>query len=450
MKDNNKGSKDQQGNVIIMDPNKMDVRSQAAPAGEKMKKIEVFKTVAAMMMGGNSQILPPFPVKFHVKIDKAGEHEYLEEMANQVLRPISTTFIIDMILQYCTALPDRHFMLKRRECREIFDLWSGISKRIREDVAPVRQLSTPGFCWHRLPFDLADGPTEVFDELMSRSSDPDAIMAWIGSLFIPESGRRQYLWIYGEGKNGKGALARFLGKCLENTTAEEDVPISSPREKVGQFWTNSIVGKRLVIFDDCDAYFFPSTGFFKKLTGGNAIRREVKNGPVIYTDLICKFLYTSNNKPEIGGSVADRTRAIYCTFGKIDKKYEGHENLLWDEAPAFLYKCVEKYREKTDSDGFIHTDTTALDELIESNEADYESFVETWISPSDNPAEFPMAKDMTIAMRSSGYSGESRRYLKRYLERKYGITYTAARLPGGKLIKRYIKCKLHDPPVATT
>ena len=64
-----------------------------------------------------------------------------------------------------------------------------------------------------------------------------------------------------------------MGKCY----AAESIP-----DKKNRFWTWGLVSKRLVVFSEGEKSeaSFPSSGYFKSLTGGDSVRIEEKNGGI--------------------------------------------------------------------------------------------------------------------------------------------------------------------------
>jgi hypothetical protein len=90
-------------------------------------------------------------------------------------------------------------------------------------VKYICQLSESQLCYKRLSFDFnLDGETPYFDELMSRWSNSEAVMRYIGMVLNSEPffDVQKILWIYGETSSGKGSLKRALDKYLEKTSTE--------------------------------------------------------------------------------------------------------------------------------------------------------------------------------------------------------------------------------------
>lgn len=230
-----------------------------------------------------------------------------------------------------------------------------------------------GLVMRRIPFALTDGPTPLWDELMGRITNSQALMAWFGSLFIDQSNTHQYVWIHGGGDDGKGSIARFWKKVLAHLYSSQEPPSLNDR-----FWTYGIKDARLVVFEDCNNTSFVTSGFFKSLTGGDWVRGEIKGGAVLSLLIKAKYMFLSNEKPDISSERADNRRIIYCTI----KPFKGeagihYETGLWDEASAFLYKCLAMYAKMAPDHGRIKTDTTLIGEVVETNEERFSSFLET-------------------------------------------------------------------------
>lgn len=329
-------------NVLSLLPKE---KKEKRPKPEKTQVLDAY----AQAVAGDYRAMPSwkrFPWKLHAVVDEAGLPRVLEETAGEVLRLRADRAVTLKILNYSRsgdALP-----LSSRDANEVLQLWYAAAEPLDEEtIRPVRELGEPGLCWHRLPFDLATSETPTFDEIMSRMSNARAFMAWVGSLFVWDSDRQQYVWVYGGGRNSKGALARFLHAAFGPSYRAETVP--DQRER---FWTSGLIGSRIVVFADCSKYYFPTQDLFKSLTGDDAIRMERKNEASFTAKIHAKFLFLSNDYPELQGSTADFRRAIYCELKALDKETNPvaasvYQRRLWAEGAAWLWKCREIWGEMT-------------------------------------------------------------------------------------------------------
>ena len=274
------------------------------------------------------------------------------------------------------------FVYKDRGATEVFSLTYGqITSAVTFWLSATRPIETPklyrwlgedGLCMRRLPFELRLGPTPVFDEMMSRISNAEALQCYIGSLLVDESFRQQYVWLHGQGGEGKGALARFLAMALAHTYSSQQTPMSSDR-----FWTHAILDKRLVMFPDCNNTTFVTSGLFKSLSGDDEIRVEVKGGKVLHQQLRAKYIFFSNEKPALSSEEADKRRVIYCETtkfkGKIDPEYQ---DKLWAEGGAFLSRCLTMYLASYPNHHPIECDKDGIIDVISTNEERYEVFLQ--------------------------------------------------------------------------
>ncbi len=175
-------------------------------------------------------------------------------------------------------------------------------------MAPPRMVSWRGedcLSMRKLPFQIGLGDTPLFDELMGRITNSNALMAFIGSLIYEESNLQQYVWLHGRGGDGKGALCRVLAKALDHLYSSQVVPIAGDK-----FWTYFIRDKRLVVFEDCNNTSWITSGLFKNLTGGGKVSVTQKYGGTWNEDLSAKYIFCSNEKPDLSSEEADQRRII--------------------------------------------------------------------------------------------------------------------------------------------
>jgi Family of unknown function (DUF5906) len=243
-----------------------------------------------------------------------------------------------------------------------------------KDIKPFAFKSDDSLTYARAPFDPFDTvvASPRWDNFLSNFTNEKALRMWVGSLFVPDSDRSQYLWLYGQGGNGKSTLARILGKVLGPFVRFDQTP-----NKDDKHWTNGLIGKRLVVFDDCNHYGFVKTGLFKSLTGATPVRCEPKFCEPFDTDLDCKFLFTSNEMPMVSTEIADQRRLIFCSArNKTSFDFNpAFEDGLKDELGAFVSNCILLYREHCQDGRPIPSDQT---EALEMGGC-FDEEIEAWI-----------------------------------------------------------------------
>lgn len=339
---------------------------------KKADKIDFAYRLQNIMNGYNFTSWPEFTNEFHVASDATGVKRCIEVDGDKVCRYVGDDRIVDSILHYChevLAVRVHEAKISYTEALGVFKLWKALTKSIDvESIEPIAQKDEDVLCWHRLPFNFAKEKEETpfFDEMFSRITNAPAIKAFIGSLFFKESDRQQYVWIYGRGSNGKSALARFLHDVFGPTYSSQQPPAFGDR-----FWLSGILGARLVVFPDCNDGAFPTTGLFKSITGSDSQRIEEKGKPTYTAKLNCKIMFFSNETPSLSGINADRRRAIYSEISPITSApmaTNRYQSILWNEAPGFIYDCIETYRELSPNHDTLPTDTSNLDDIVTEHE----------------------------------------------------------------------------------
>jgi phage/plasmid-associated DNA primase len=199
-------------------------------------------------------------------------------------------------------------------------------------------------------------------------SNRDAFKAFLGSLLFENAKQHQYLWCHGLGSDGKGAINRFLKQVFGRSYRSKQPP--APGDK---FWTHGLLGSRLVVFPDCNAQTFTSSGLFKSLSGGDPVDVEAKGLMSFTAVLDCKFIFLSNEKPVISSERADMRRIIYCEFEPEGAPEErGFEDRLWDEGGVFLTDCVKTYARLCPDHAKIPCDTTEITDWVSVVEERFE------------------------------------------------------------------------------
>jgi hypothetical protein len=414
---------------------------------DKLKKDALYTIVSALInrthppLAEKAWPLPKF--KIHVQRDAMGVRSYLYEKPNKEMNYLDFEGVVDLIFQFvkyeCGSSRLRSTSFTEKEARELAKFWRSGTPSFTKLIKPIAEKSDDSYTFKKLSFDFepcGDFATEcpAFFEFFSRTSNAKAMMAWIGSLFEPVADRQQYVWLYGDGRNGKGSVARVLGSVFGNACTWEQVPSENER----RFWTSGLLGKRLAVFDDCSNYGFVSTGFFKSLTGGSAVRVEQKNQPSFSADLNIKFLFLSNEKPAIEGKTADLRRIIFCKAKPITKDFgvDYETKILPSETPKFLGYCIRLYREMTKDTKTIASEADEIAEIISSNEEPFEAVLENNFEIEELliPSAAVRASEMAEILSRSGLrtNNEQRRF-KLFLEHRYNITRKEIKINGKKI-----------------
>lgn len=425
-------------------------REEAAKALPKPKaqKSDLYLAVSRAI-DGKPGALPAFPRRFHVVEPEPGRRLVLEEAPGGVVRYVDLDAVSVAILRYTvTELATRSaYKWELRQAEAAAKFWRALAEPIDEPPA-VRWADEDGLTFSRLPWtfepDFNGKRMPLFNELFGRISNAPALAEWIGSLFDEGSDRQQYVWLYGRGQNGKGALMRFLARCLGPAFRSKQPPAPNDDK-----WTAGLLGARLVTFPDCNAYGFPATGLFKSLTGGDLVDINPKFEKPFTAELRAKFLFSSNERPQLSSETADMRRAVYCEVGPIQgDATPGYEARLWEEGGAFLSTCIHNYRTSYPQGGPIRVDTDELAAWVSVVEEDFAALVEEHLVIGTDERCF-QAQWVDWCKNHLKDAREKRNFIA-YLERAHGLRLhdkarRTVRLKDGRFTKAHLGFRLRAP-----
>lgn len=412
-------------------------KAQKKDKEDRILKKEIYNILVRAMTG---KFLPPsdwpkFPTKFATVKNGDGSLRFSMIDDREVVTYISPELIKNTVLSYVknNKKHGHKINLKNNDLTEVVRLFQALSEPLDvEKVSPIRQKSTPGLCWHRLDWDLEEGPTPLFDELCSRTSNNESFQCWIGSLFYPQADRQTYLWLYGGGKNGKGTLCRMLARIFGPGYSSEQVPTQAE----ARFWSMGLLGKRLVAFPDCNHTSFTKSGLIKSVTGGDKVRVEFKGGGISSEPLTCMLLILSNNKPQLSRQESDMRRAIFCEMGPIVTDFGGnYEQLLWEEAKHFIHKCMMLYREKYPNYTAIRPDREINTLLASQADGYFEDIFDKHFRSEQGA--MVMADEVRRILRDEKMDEIKARYFCQWMEHNCNVTYKLVRTKDNWKIRRY-------------
>ena len=304
----------------------------------------------------------------------------------------------------------------------------------------------------RVPFEFDQGKCPLHDELLSRTTNANALELFIGSLFRNDSNNGQYVWLYGDGGNGKSSLAKELEYTLGRSYGAEFAP-----SKDNKFWTHGLMQRRLVVFAEMEQAQsdFPSSGLFKSITGGESIKVEGKGTPSYTTRLDAKYMFISNSPPAVKDSDSDRRRAIYCEIEPINGKPDPlYDMKLQAESPKFMYRCLIKYLSHAaqNGPGPLPVDEDSLDKIsatyVDLMQSVFDEFFIYTFDVTKTAAEndFVTASELTSALLSHKMVRKNYQIdaFKAYLRKKYSIEYKQLRIKNGARTRGYLGMKLKN------
>lgn len=373
---------------------------------------EIVRELAAQIETGIGPLSIRFPYEYRAVEYEEGKRLLVKciDSDNAIYKYVSEKAMYADLVRWTRPLS---FSMK--SVRELFDIWFYSNVPIPEPRS-FKWPGESGQAFHLLPWNCEPGETPLFDEMMGRISNSEALQIFIGSLFIPESNLQQYVWLYGTGNDGKGTLTRFLQKVFNGSFCSRQTPAPDSR-----FWTYGLMGKRLCVFPDCNNTTFVTSGMFKSLTGGDPLEVEIKHGESFTVKFSCKFMVFSNSRPSISSEDADKRRIILCeakTFGTVaDGTYEDR---LWQEGGAFIARCIEKYKAACPTHGpQMVIDDGSLEDWLSTVEERFEVFFERNFELNKNAHVLP--KDFDALLLDEFKSRHEQKEFREWLERRHGI-----------------------------
>lgn len=365
---------------------------------------------------------------------------------NGVVSYVHEDYVVNEIIKFCDK---SNLEFSYTKAKQTFLLWKALAKKIREkDIKQMQFKSGKELTWHKMDFDPKEMPTPVFDEMCSRLSAPEELKSFIGSLFF-KSDRSQYLWLHGDGGNGKSRLLEFLKKVMGSAYTNE----YAPTQQTQRFWTAGLLGKRLVALPDTNSFGFPASGYFKSLTGDTQHQIDKKGIQPFPADIHCKFIFMSNTEPTIKGSEAEVRRAIIIRMEALEENQRissaEYDRKLYAEREGIISSCMLAFREKNDQGSIrISEETKAIvKEIVESTEEAFELLFDKYFQHTTDQDEWILAAEFSDILKEEGYHPRrlDTRDLRSWLKRKYDVR-SVSRRRGGEKVKMYtnIAKKLSD------
>jgi hypothetical protein len=214
-----------------------------------------------------------------------------------------------------------------------------------EDIEPILFSNAPRKpCWARIKVDDAplETPPEAFAEFLSRvktEGQRRSLVRWIGSVLDTKSDRSEYLYLRGDGNDGKSALVAALDSTLD--PASTVLRTDTLKNDHG---STALEGKRLVIFNEENAGGFAKSATIKRLTGDDAHLINPKNAALRKALFQCKVIYVSNFEPSIHGLRADVRRLAYVEINEYKGIDTTFKDRLFEQAGDMLRYCWTEYQ----------------------------------------------------------------------------------------------------------
>lgn len=364
--------------------------------------------------------------RYLVYRDLAGNVTYLR-------RDPSTNTVTEIALeelerQAALVFSDTGYACHPTQTKERALGWTQLTEPLREMPSSFAWKDEPGLTFNRFDFEVAGKPTPLFDDFISRcESNGDALMAFIWSIFERSNKGHQYLWLYGEGQDGKGSLMRLLARLLDRAYVALDAK--------DKYWLASCVGKRLGVFNDVVDTTFPMRAQFKGVTGGDMMNIEQKYKKSYSTFLDIKIVFTTNKNLQISSEFSNVRRCICVTMAKNPSlATANYEEELWKERAGILFKCREAYRRCLDANGQIKFDMDVVREHAEQTEIQFQSLFDDHLAVAEDSF---LTREVLFELFRSRFGAETQKYseFKQWLTRTYPVKERKRKMTDGRVLR---------------
>lgn len=394
----------------------------------KTPKQELFQYVTDLMNGGHAGTQAvfednAFSDRFLVYEPEKGRRQVLIRLPGNVVAHVHQEAVVSAIVDFTGKLPAEYSEYKfdyqkSVDCR---NYWLHRTTPITEEIAPVLPLSGEGLTFHRLDFDPQEAETPLFDDFVSYfTHNQTAFMAFIGSLFDPKAPRQNYLWMQGEGGDGKGVMCRFLRQLFAHTFVA-----CGSEGKNDKFFNSRLIGKRVGVFQDTQNASFVTSETFMTLSGGDPVFVEQKGKDGFTVDIPTMFIFSSNQMPNITSSKAHRRRAIIAPLReRKEEDYNGqvstYEKRFYEERSGIVFKCLKAWVEMLKEHGKMVFDTSIVDDVAQDFESKYEAILnEHFKMDLQNFVGVVLQTEVYSTLRKLGrFSDKEVGSFNRYVERK--------------------------------
>jgi hypothetical protein len=247
----------------------------------------------------------------------------------------------------------REFSLTHKDCDEIAEWYVDLYDTFEEPLV-FKFKGNAAYARHIIPFEL--NMSSISDEELKNKAPhwnmilnacsrvenytyfkgcKEDFCYFLATLFDLNAKRDKYLWLCGDNKITNAilnALEWAFGSTFFN---------SYPPKHYGIFWRNELIGKRVVVFKDCDDYQQEDYQGTMIASHNNVITIFQRRKPQFQSRMHCKFIFTSKEMPK--DLIKKEERFIPCRIlkFKIDNNFGNH---LIDEAPIFFNYCYNFYQ----------------------------------------------------------------------------------------------------------
>lgn len=406
-------------------------------------------------------LLAPFPHDIRVYKPDLSDDVLLYQVRNNTAYPLGKMSAVSMLHQYMGDLQGSFEVYNAGAacCKRVMESW--IYGEHKNSVLPHHwgTADSPDLCFNRQEFDLIPCTWQelhqahpIITQMFDRLSNPDAVADWFGSLLVPDSYRKQSLYLWGKPGGGKSQYALLLKSWFGPAYCA-----LSNKDLEDKFWRGDIEKCRVVVFKEANSDFINSDEY-KDLTGDSdqRINRKFLNAHQAVIDTM--FMFVSNHLPKLTGDEGVVDRLLMSEAASIPKGLQLPE----DEVRRLLFAARghaggyfrQRFLERNPTKGKI-IDTHAVEVtscIVEKYPVIFEEIFEGNFmiveGPLDPARDFILGIDFTTRLQSYGIVGKKDTLFREYVREKCPKTveYKKHRPPRGESKKCWVGLRLKTRP----
>lgn len=346
---------------VVMDKPK---KPRGRPKSDKLSQHQIEYDLIDWMAGeripDGLKNATPFPANFRTYFqDESKRNLELIEIKDGLATIASDQVLYDALVKSIKSFtgPASQYQIPYRQIEQLAKSFIKEPMRCRLKQAPAI------FCWESqkdiLAFNRVPNPapdwkffygTDEFKakaplwaDFIDRNEEKDAVRAFFGSLLFPDSSHKQSLHLCGPGDAGKTTMIEVLLECF---FGKRGFAAFEPKVENDLFYKEEWIGKMAMFADEIPDWFY-KTNEYKKLTGAENHRINIKFKSSYLANITAKLIATSNLRPAIPPDQAVCDRLIISNVSSLTHKDTDRNRLkarILAEMPYIIADCLEAFR----------------------------------------------------------------------------------------------------------
>ena len=197
---------------------------------------------------------------------------------------------------------------------EVIDLHNGVRRRVSEEERITVRLGVD-------PSDEDGEPPLRWLHFLEEVLPPDSIewmQRWLGYCLTGSTAEQKFLFLYGEGANGKTTLLNVIADIMAKTAKTISARGLASGNNEHPQWLAGLKGVRLAIVNELPSNGKWNVDVLKDLTGGGIVAARLMYQNEFSFHSNCKIIASGNEKPELGRvDEAIRRRLVIAPLNSV-------------------------------------------------------------------------------------------------------------------------------------